>query len=87
MKKIISVCLISFALFGLSACSSYPGWVPEWAQVGADSQAVNESIIWTGLFEQINRHRFHTKAVPVYLATLNQCYFAELWITPLPLPR
>ena len=37
MKKIISVCLISFALFGLSACSSYPSWVPEWAQVGAHS--------------------------------------------------
>lgn len=37
MKKIISVCLISFALFGLSACSSYPSWVPEWAQIGSDS--------------------------------------------------
>ena len=37
MKKIISVCLISFALLGLSACSSYPSWVPEWAQIGSDS--------------------------------------------------
>ncbi len=37
MKKIVSVCLIAFALTGLSACSSYPTWVPEWAQVGADS--------------------------------------------------
>ena len=37
MRKIVSVCLIAFALAGLSACSSYPTWVPEWAQVGADS--------------------------------------------------
>ena len=37
MKKITAVCLISFALFGLSACSSYPSWVPEWAQIGSDS--------------------------------------------------
>jgi hypothetical protein len=37
MKKIVSIWLIAFALAGLSACSSYPTWVPEWAQVGADS--------------------------------------------------
>ena len=36
MKKIVSACLIAFALAGLSACSSYPTWVPEWAQVGAE---------------------------------------------------
>jgi len=35
MKKIVSVCLIALALAGLSACSSYPAWVPEWAQIGA----------------------------------------------------
>ena len=37
MKKIVSVCLITFSLAGLSACSGYPTWVPEWAQVGVDS--------------------------------------------------
>ena len=36
MKKIVALALTAFWLVGLSACSSYPSWVPEWAQIGAE---------------------------------------------------
>jgi len=36
MKKIGSLILICMAMFAVSACSSYPSWVPDWAQVGAE---------------------------------------------------
>lgn len=36
MKKFLALTLTAFWLVGLSACSSYPSWVPEWAQIGAD---------------------------------------------------
>ena len=36
MKKIVALALTAVWLVGLSACSSYPTWVPEWAQIGAD---------------------------------------------------
>ncbi len=36
MKKFLALALTAFWLVGLSACSSYPTWVPEWAQIGAD---------------------------------------------------
>jgi len=37
MKKIVTAILLGSALFGFSACSSYPSWVPDWAQIGAES--------------------------------------------------
>ena len=37
MKKFVALALTAFWLVGLSACSSYPSWVPEWAQIGAES--------------------------------------------------
>lgn len=37
MKKFVTAILLGSALFGFSACSSYPSWVPDWAQVGAES--------------------------------------------------
>ena len=36
MKKVVALALTGFWLVGLSACSSYPSWVPEWAQIGAE---------------------------------------------------
>jgi len=39
MKRIITAVLLGAALFGVSACSSYPSWVPDWAQVGADKSS------------------------------------------------
>ena len=36
MKKFLALALTAFWLVGLSGCSSYPTWVPEWAQIGAD---------------------------------------------------
>ena len=34
-KTALAVVLLASCL-ALGACSSYPTWVPEWAQVGAD---------------------------------------------------
>ena len=39
MKKIVSAALLAVALFGVTACSSYPGWVPDWAQIGAEEKS------------------------------------------------
>lgn len=39
MKKIVTATLLAVALFGVTACSSYPGWVPDWAQVGAEEKS------------------------------------------------
>ena len=39
MKKIVTVALLAVALFGISACSGYPSWVPDWAQVGAEEKS------------------------------------------------
>ncbi len=39
MKKIVTATLLAVALFGVNACSSYPGWVPDWAQVGAEEKS------------------------------------------------
>jgi len=36
MKKFTALALAVIWLAGLSACSSYPSWVPDWAQIGAD---------------------------------------------------
>lgn len=35
MKKFTAVLLTTVCLAGLSACSGYPSWVPDWAQIGA----------------------------------------------------
>ena len=37
MKKVTALVLATVWLVGLSACSSYPSWVPDWAQIGADT--------------------------------------------------
>lgn len=37
MKNIVTAILLGVALFGFSACSSYPSWVPDWAQIGSES--------------------------------------------------
>ena len=37
MKKVTALVLATVWLAGLSACSSYPSWVPDWAQIGADT--------------------------------------------------
>ena len=39
MKRIITAGLLAVALFGVSACSSYPSWVPDWAQIGAEEKS------------------------------------------------
>ena len=39
MKSKLAFALLLSAFLGLSACSSYPSWVPDWAQIGADSDA------------------------------------------------
>lgn len=39
MKKIVTATLLAVALFGVTACSSYPGWVPDWAQIGAEEKS------------------------------------------------
>ena len=39
MKKIVTATLLAVSLFGLTACSSYPGWVPDWAQIGAEEKS------------------------------------------------
>ena len=39
MKKIVTATLLAVALFGMTACSSYPGWVPDWAQIGAEEKS------------------------------------------------
>ena len=36
MKKIVALALTVFWFAGLSACSTYPSWVPEWAQISVD---------------------------------------------------
>lgn len=38
MKKMTALLLATVWLAGLSACSSYPSWVPDWAQIGADTE-------------------------------------------------
>ena len=35
MRKIVAGVLLTLTLFGAAGCSSYPSWVPDWAQVGA----------------------------------------------------
>jgi hypothetical protein len=35
MRKIVAGVLLTLTLFGAAGCSSYPSWVPEWAQVGS----------------------------------------------------
>lgn len=39
MKRILTLVLPGASLVGFSACSSYPGWVPDRAQVGAEKSA------------------------------------------------
>jgi len=39
MKSKLAMALLFSAFLGLSACSSYPSWVPEWAQIGSDADA------------------------------------------------
>lgn len=39
MKRILTLVLLGASLVGFSACSSYPSWVPDWAQVGAEKSA------------------------------------------------
>ena len=39
MKRILTLMLLGASLFGFSACSSYPSWVPDWAQIGAEAPA------------------------------------------------
>lgn len=39
MKRIVTLVLLGTSLVGFSACSSYPSWVPDWAQVGAETSA------------------------------------------------
>lgn len=36
MKRFMTLVLLGASLVGFSACSSYPIWVPDWAQVGAE---------------------------------------------------
>lgn len=37
MKNVVTAIFLGAALFGFSACSSYPSWVPDWAQIGSES--------------------------------------------------
>ena len=39
MKRIVTASLLAITLFGVSACSSYPSWVPDWAQIGAEEKS------------------------------------------------
>ena len=39
MTRIVTAGLLAIALFGVSACSSYPSWVPDWAQIGAEEKS------------------------------------------------
>ena len=39
MKKIVTATLLAVALFGVTACSSSHGWVPDWAQIGAEEKS------------------------------------------------
>ena len=36
MNKTAFAVMLLASFLALGACSSYPTWVPEWAQVGAD---------------------------------------------------
>ena len=35
--QFLAIAFVGAALFGFSACSSYPSWVPDWAQIGSES--------------------------------------------------
>jgi hypothetical protein len=37
--KIRTAIMAGLLLLGLAGCSSYPSWVPDWAQVGAETKS------------------------------------------------
>ena len=39
MRRILTIVLLGASLFSFAGCSSYPSWVPEWAQIGAEKTA------------------------------------------------
>ena len=39
MRRILTLVLLGASLFSFAGCSSYPSWVPEWAQIGAEKTA------------------------------------------------